>query len=612
MEFKVIKLALLAPNPDNPRKTFDEGAVAELAASIKEKGVLQPILVRMVRRPLASGPLYQVVCGERRYRAAILAGITEIPATIRDLSDEEALELMLMENFQRQDVHPMEEAAGFAALQRMNRMTVTQIADRVGKSRQYVADRIKLDRLIQPLKTAFYEGKFNLSTAAQVAAMPEEAQQEWMDEQPGWRGDWSEADVLKTLNTNLETAKFDITDQHLIPQRGSCIGCEFNTATSDLFPELGGASRCLNKPCFMKKAHEGAMRILRRAAADGVTIIFDRWEDDGNIARIMQSNGIEYILNDNAVLTESAPDREFHMEDFDCDWEEHGGYDTEEEFNEAKAEAEAEFRKEVEQYEAALRGENGYAKGIMFNKNFGIEEVVFKLRAPSASSAANTSKQREVKVSEVVAKAEAGESTLLEVDMAITAAEQEIEAVKALATENVFKAAKDIAGRSEHHKAHWMFGLVGHFERWEVRSVLYGIAESLGWYERRDFLGQLLKENPEIVSDNEDRVGTIGADEFVAICEKAVEQDVFTVQQLVNAWARYNAHCRIKFTNGMRQQNSGPAAQAYIAHVVGWIADEMSDAQAAIEAKYAKKLTKLQEQIDTLKAQQSAPKTKKK
>lgn len=599
--YKTIKLSAIAPSPLNPRTTFDQQSIDELAESIKTHGIIQPMTVRK-----SGKNKYELVCGHRRYRAAKIAGLKEVDCIERELTDEQALEVMLLENFQRKDVHPMEEAAGFAALQRMNRMNVSQIAERVGKSRQYVAERIKLDRLIDPLKTHFFEGRFNLSTAAQIAAMPEEAQQEWMDEQYEGRRDWSQSNLLKALDTNLDSAKFDIKDEKLIASRGSCIGCEFNTATSDLFPELGGESRCLNKPCFMKKASESAMRILRQAAADGVTVIFDRWEDDGNIARIMQSNGIAYILNDDAVEVELPPDREFHMEEFDGGWQEDGRFETEWEFNEAKAKAEAEYQKELLEYEAAIRGENGYGKAVIFDRNFDVDNVAFKLRAPSASAPSNTSRKREVKVSEIVAKAEAGESTTLEVDMAVTAAEQEIEAVKALTWEHFFKAAKDIAGRSDDGKAHWMFGLMGYFERWEVRSVLYGIAESLGWHERRDFLGRLLKEKPEIITDNQDRIGSLDAYEFVAICEKAVEQEVFTVQQFVNAFVRFNAHCRIKFMNGLRQHNAGPEAWAFVDHVAGWNAAEMDLVKSEVELKYAKKLRKLKEQLATLKSMQTA------
>ena len=135
-------------NKNQPRKQFDEEALAELAASIKEHGVIQPLVV--VQR----GEKYQIVAGERRYRAAKMAGISEVPVIIRDLSDEEIMEISLIENLQREDLNPIEEALAYQKLMKQFNMTQDQLSQKVSKSRTLIANTVrllKLDDVIQQM-----------------------------------------------------------------------------------------------------------------------------------------------------------------------------------------------------------------------------------------------------------------------------------------------------------------------------------------------------------------------------------------------------------------------------------------------------------------------------
>lgn len=138
-EAVTLRIADIEPNRDQPRKEFDEQALAELSQSIMQHGVLQPILVR----PLPLGG-YQIVAGERRFRASRMAGLTEIPAVIRELSDNETMELALIENLQREDLSPIEEAKGYKALIDTYSMSQEQVAQTVGKSRPAVANTMRL------------------------------------------------------------------------------------------------------------------------------------------------------------------------------------------------------------------------------------------------------------------------------------------------------------------------------------------------------------------------------------------------------------------------------------------------------------------------------------
>ena len=136
---RTLRISELEPNRDQPRKEFDPAALAELADSIAAVGVIQPLIVR----PITGGG-YQIVAGERRWRAAQSAGLTEVPVIIRELSDKEVDEIALIENLQREDLNPVEEAEGYRHLMNEYDMTQEQVAARVGKSRPSVANAVRL------------------------------------------------------------------------------------------------------------------------------------------------------------------------------------------------------------------------------------------------------------------------------------------------------------------------------------------------------------------------------------------------------------------------------------------------------------------------------------
>ncbi|MBR2343652.1 MAG: ParB/RepB/Spo0J family partition protein [Clostridia bacterium] len=143
-----LKLSLIDPKSDQPRKYFDKDALAELATSIKENGLLQPILVR----EWAEGR-YQIIAGERRFRASKLAGLTEIPAIVLDKSDRDAAEIALIENIQREDLNPIEEAMAYRALATDYGLTQEELSLRVGKSRSAVANSVRLLDLPEAILT---------------------------------------------------------------------------------------------------------------------------------------------------------------------------------------------------------------------------------------------------------------------------------------------------------------------------------------------------------------------------------------------------------------------------------------------------------------------------
>ncbi len=149
----------------NPRRSFDEAALEELAASLKHQGVLQPILVRK------DGKGYRIIAGERRWRAAQKAGLTELPVIIREATDAEAYELALVENIQRADLNPLEEAEAYRRLVDERKMTQEQVADRVGKDRSSVANSLRLLHLPNEVKQLVAEGDLDMGHARAILGL---------------------------------------------------------------------------------------------------------------------------------------------------------------------------------------------------------------------------------------------------------------------------------------------------------------------------------------------------------------------------------------------------------------------------------------------------------
>lgn len=167
-----IELDLIAPNPRQPRETFDEEAVEELAASIRAVGVLQPVVVRR------SGNGYQLVVGERRWRAARLAGLERIPAIVRDSEDGSMLRDALIENLQRQDLNALEEAAAFRALLDEGGLTHEELAAQVGKSRAAISNALRLLGLAPGVQQRLRSGSITPAHARAIAALADSASQE--------------------------------------------------------------------------------------------------------------------------------------------------------------------------------------------------------------------------------------------------------------------------------------------------------------------------------------------------------------------------------------------------------------------------------------------------
>src|SRR5690348_6891271 len=263
-------LAKIRESKTNPRRVFDDTKLAELAENIRQHGVLQPILVRPL--PEGEAGMYELVAGARRFRASKIAKRESIPATVRELTDAQALELQVIENVQRVDVHPLDEAQGYAALIQLqpNTYTVETIATRVGRSPAYVSGRLRLIQLIPEAKQAFYEDKLTVAHAFEIARLQPNDQRRALQECfPQYRNAAAilkdrkaEATTVRELRAwiereihlDLTNAPFDPQDETLLPKAGACARCPKRTGSNPLlFPEVRQKSTCTDRECYRAK-----------------------------------------------------------------------------------------------------------------------------------------------------------------------------------------------------------------------------------------------------------------------------------------------------------------------------------------------------------------------
>ena len=266
-----IPLSKIRESRTNPRRIFDEAKLAELADNIRQHGVLQPILVRPL--PEGEAGTYELVAGARRFRASKLAKCENIPASVRELTDAQALELQVIENVQRVDVHPLDEAQGYGALIDLqpDTYTVESIASRVGRSPAYVSGRLRLIQLIPEAKQAFYEDKVTVAHAFEIARLQSNDQRRALQECfPQYRNaaailkdKKAEATTVRELrgwiareiHLDLTNAPFDPQDEKLLPSAGACSRCPKQTGSNPLlFPEIPRrASICTDRECYRAK-----------------------------------------------------------------------------------------------------------------------------------------------------------------------------------------------------------------------------------------------------------------------------------------------------------------------------------------------------------------------
>lgn len=298
--FDHLPLAVLVTSPTNPRKHFDAVKLQELAESIRATGVHQPILARPLPGSrlqetfeihAASGglqprPTHEIVAGERRFRACQMAGLSTIPAMVRALTDDQVLEIQIIENLQRDDLTELEEAEGYEALMQHSGLSVDAVGAKIGKSRSYVYGRLKLLELGPDGREALRQGRMDASHALLIARIPDtklqaQAVQDIAADASGENAARSYRQAKRLVRTHymlkLSEAPFDIQDTTLVPASGSCTTCPKRTgADPDLFADVEGEDLCIDPPCHQAKRDALAARTKREAHQRGQIVIEGR------------------------------------------------------------------------------------------------------------------------------------------------------------------------------------------------------------------------------------------------------------------------------------------------------------------------------------------------
>jgi ParB/RepB/Spo0J family partition protein len=268
---------LIDESPTNPRKTFHE--IDELAESLKSHGQLEPCLVR------PKGKRLELVFGARRYRAAKLAQLT-LWCAKRELTDAQVLEIQIIENSQRNDVHPLEEAEGYEALQKTHGYSVEVIAAKVHKPVAHVIKRLRLCTLIPEARKAYHDGKLTLATAFLLARIPlpelqKRALEAMCDQDERYvdeDGPMTEHEARRLIEQDfmlrLQGAPFDREDANLVPNAGPCTTCPKRTGNqAELFADVKATDTCTDVKCFGLKKEAGAKVKLAVLEEKGVTIL---------------------------------------------------------------------------------------------------------------------------------------------------------------------------------------------------------------------------------------------------------------------------------------------------------------------------------------------------
>ena len=264
-EYRNLPILSLTESPANPRRSFSEVCLNELADSIRAQGVLSPLLVRQ------KGHSYEIVAGARRYRAAQLAGLDSVPVRIVELTDAEALETSIVENLQRAEVHPLDEANGFVALLHMD-YTPEQISAKVGKTAGYILSRSRLADLAPAVTEAFAKDEIGVGHALLLAKLQPDQQEEALaacHQETYTNGSKPKRILLPVRNLqqwiqhnillDLAAAPFSKEDAELLPDAGSCLDCPKRTGHNTLlFAEIGAnqPDSCSDPACYQKKLNE--------------------------------------------------------------------------------------------------------------------------------------------------------------------------------------------------------------------------------------------------------------------------------------------------------------------------------------------------------------------
>jgi len=533
-ESQYISLSLITISPLNYRGKsglVNEESLKELAESIKIHGVIQPVLIRAIPEGK-----YELVVGERRFRASKIVGTKVIPSIICNLSDEEVQEIQIIENLQREDPHPMAEALGIQQLLSLkdNKNTVDDIAKRICKSVAYVYQRIKLCNLTENFREMFFVNKINISQALKIARLDAGSQEDFYNANCK---DWKEEDWMvhnfngriENYQLDLDDAPFNIKDAKLDKKAGACTKCPNNTAvTTSLFPDDSKDARCTNRPCYENKCRLFAIlniaTILKEnpelpiaVKDESVLAVYFSANDDLIKGRTILVEDVDFDYYDEM---EEKPDRK----DF-TDYEDDDENETE--YQEALSEYETELQRMEDEATAG-----NYRKAILISEtDFGTVVYLYEKGAESDTQTA-TRNTISSNVTEYKAKdyQEAVKTKTLTLEMIngekdrLNKREErskELDQIKlqenfyeALKNSNAVKSAETPAGTNDRAVA------------------IFLMYDSLGWYGKQEFNKAFFDAGKETHDEHEDTIAGTRDEQLIHFFFNATENQVSLLTRL--------------------------------------------------------------------------------
>lgn len=300
-EIQYLPVEALRESPFNPRQSYDHKALEQLAFGIQCDGVLQPLEVRPIPGQFDAPDAverYEIVFGHRRFRASKLAGLAQVPCIVRERSDEDAGRVQLVENIQREEVNPLEQAAAFRRLMTQHGLKAEDLGAQIGKSRAWVYSQLKLLNLTPELQQEVSSGRMNAEVAVQVASLHPKLQPEFVkriklesaDENGQKRVEFQSSRFVRQVMRNyflqsLTNAEFDLEDPDLRPRTPACSQCPKCTRNDPDLLETYGPNACTDSECFTDKTNAQLRRQVAEHEAQGLRVI------RGDEAQVVAPNG---------------------------------------------------------------------------------------------------------------------------------------------------------------------------------------------------------------------------------------------------------------------------------------------------------------------------------
>lgn len=382
-----LKLSQIVADPNQPRKFFDETKLLELADSIRTNGILQEPTVRLF------GKKYMIVMGERRFRAAELAGLKTIDVKVVDVAEENILQQQIIENLHRDDVQPVEEATAFKQLRDTGK-SCEDIALLVGKSSSFVLKRLKLAELVTDAQELLFYKVLDFSTALRLARLDKDAQDTviayYREENDGkklkdWNVNYIDRKIAKG-EKSLVNASFSLTSKTLFPQAGACTTCPFNTGNSKLnFDDDDSNKMCTKLSCFLIKESAHIEKVINEAKKEEVLFVIKddsylRGKEIENVA-VAEKLGVVPVKVGYSGIDLEMPDalqskKEYFKDNMIDDSDQEEVEEAEQDYKNYVAD----YEKEVSVYEEAKT--SGKYKVAMQLDDEELKEVLIKKNSP--------------------------------------------------------------------------------------------------------------------------------------------------------------------------------------------------------------------------------------